>query len=116
MASAGQGLWLPLLEQPALRQVVLGSAHLSQQLNLSGDMSASLSSPQGRPANLTMGLASADGCSETQGSATVSGSGGHSGMGCCGGGWWQQRACEPVSAYVCPTGAWSDVAAVKVCH
>jgi hypothetical protein len=106
-------LWCQLLELPSLQQLVLGSAHLSQQLNLTGNLQDSLGGSQGSSANFTANFTSSGG-SGLQGcdrsSAGGSGSSSRSGPGKGSFG----ESCEPVSAYVCPTGAWSDISGIKV--
>jgi hypothetical protein len=112
-AAGGQGLWCQLLELPSLQQLVLGSAHLSQQLNLTGNLQDSLGSSQCSSANLTADFTSSGG-SGLQGcdSNSAGGSGGNSRRGPGTGSFGE--SCEPVSAYVCPTGAWSGISGIKV--
>jgi hypothetical protein len=103
-----QGLWLPLLELPLLQELVLGSAHRSQQLHLTGNLTAKLQSSV--RVSMNSGKTSA---SPGFGGGSICSSGGRGRAGhggCC----WYQQSNEAVSAYVCPTGAWSDLSNVKV--
>lgn len=117
-AAAGgvsQGLWLPLLELPALQELVLGSAHCSQQLSLTGRVTDSLAGFRGMreqadPADNRGGTGPLPHSRSMLASAGSS-SGYSSGSG---GGSWHPEMEEGVSAYVCPTGAWSELANVQV--
>jgi hypothetical protein len=100
---SSQGMWLPLLELPMLQEVVMGSAHRSQQLNLTGSLAEHLHS------NPDVQSTTATPASSNGGSSGPGSSGGSSGSSS-----WQRQAGEAVSVYVCPTGAWSDMADVKV--
>ena len=99
-------MWLPLLELPVLQDVVLGSAHCSQQLNLTGNLAEHLQNSlcvqrhcAAGPQPPTAATAGSSGGS--------SGSGGSGGWGWCGhGGDWQRQAGEAVSVYVCWEGGW----------
>jgi hypothetical protein len=109
LSNGSQGLWLPLLELPLLQELVLGSAHRSQQLNLTGSLTAKLHSSGGIRVNSDNPSAlpglGGDGSCSSSGCSRV----GHGGCS------WYQQVNEAVSAYVCPTGAWSDLSNVKVC-
>lgn len=113
---AGRSLYLPLLQLPALQELVLGSAHRSQQLNFTGSITDSLrsnSSSQQPDSNTSAGLQVAGG-QQHAGAWRASGSdGGRVGGSNCGR--WYQQVGEGVSAFVCPAGSWSDLSTVKVC-
>lgn len=109
------GLWLPLLELPALQELVLGSAHSSQQLSLTGSVTESLAGFRGLKAHAdpayNRGGTGAPFHSRSMLSAAGFSSGYSSGSG---GGSWHPEVEGSVSAYVCPTGAWSELANVQV--
>jgi hypothetical protein len=94
---------LPLLGLPALQELVLGSAHRSQQLNFTGSLAKNL-----------QGQESFGRRSTTVGPTGSSSSSNSSSAGVGSRGRWYEEAGQAVSAYLCPTGTWSDLAQIQV--
>jgi hypothetical protein len=105
-------LWSPLLGLPALQELLLGSAHRSQQLNFTGSLVENLRGQEdsGR-SSAAAGVST--GSSSSSNAGVGGGSGSSSSRGRCLGGWGEEAG-QAVSAYLCPTGTWSDLAQIQV--